>query len=658
MSVAARDGVEGLLTARPPGSLSGVDGVVERALRRRAARRVRGETYMRRAEAIIDRGFGLRDACDGPLARLRRGSADAADVDAVAGWMAGVAAREIGLAARANQIATALALADGVLVELATGEGKTLAAAIAAGLNAMRGDRVHVVTANDYLAARDAEFARPMMAAVGLGCESVVGGTELAARRRGYESAVVYSTARELAADYLRTRTALRSADSTAAAWSRLRSPGKDAEVPATGYRLPGSVIVDEADFVLIDDAATPLVLSEAVGEAAADGAVYVAAREVARSLGPRDVVCDEAASTAELTGVGRARVDAHPAWGSAGATLPAEREHLVTNAVMADRFFEEGDHYVVSDSGDGAPAIALVDRSTGRIAADRTLRGGLHQALEAKHGLRVTARSTTTASVAFQRFFRLVPRLSGLTGTAADAAGEFASVYDLPTVRVPTHRPCVREELRARAFGSASARDEAAAEVVERASRTGRPVLVASDSVAGSERFAALLRARHVSHAVLNAVNHEEEAAVVARAGEAGAVTVSTNMAGRGTDIKLTAASREAGGLLVVSLTPGPSARYDKQMFGRSGRQGDPGAVVRFVSMEDALLVRTTGRQAALLSRMGGEGEFGGALRRSAWSLASAAQRRTQARAARQRRRLAEAEAESDIALGFAPEA
>lgn len=496
------------------------------------------------------------------------------------------AARRLGMRPRLVQLIGALALHRGFLAEMATGEGKSLTAAVASVLAGWSGRPCHVVTVNDYLAERDAHEFEPLYSACGLRAASVLGPMNPAERQHGHAADVTYTTSKELLADFLRDRLAL-GASQTPARWmvQLLRQPGT---VAGTVMRGLHHAIVDEADSVLIDEAVTPLIIAGSDGSGGPEKA-YRLAWQLAARLEPQiDYRVNARMRQIELLPAGMVKGEtfvAHlpPLWRSA-----SRRKELFEQALHAREFFHRGKQYVVENG-----EVVIVDEFTGRLMPMRKWRHGLHQAIEAKEGVEMSALDETLARMSFQRFFRLFRKLSGMTGTGHEAAGEFWHVYRLPVVSIPLHRPRQRQELPDRVFADAAGKWKAVADEVARLHATGRPVLVGTRSVHASEELSGQIAARGLECAVLNATRHAEEAAIVSRAGEAGCITIATNMAGRGTDIKLGPGVAEAGGLCVVATERHESGRIDRQLYGRTGRQGDPGSAQAFVSVDDELLVR-----------------------------------------------------------------
>ena len=495
--------------------------------------------------------------------------------------------RTLGMRPYPVQLMGALALHHGWLAEMATGEGKTLTAALAAVLAAWSGRPCHVVTSNDYLAERDARHMAVLFARCGLSVASVVAGLEPQHRPGRYGADVVYVTAKELLADHLRDELAARAGRDPRRLALRqwLGSPDAGAAGSCLLVRGLHTAIVDEADNVLIDEAVTPLILSaprESLGLAEAVRSVSALADTLQVDL---HYTVLQRQRTVELRDEGRA------ALGRLAPDLPAlwrpepRREELLRQALTV-RHFILRDHQYVIDEG----SIVLLDEFTGRLTPGRTLTAGLHQAVEAREGLEQTDPTESLGQMSFQTFFRRLPRLSGTTGTGREAADEFWRIYGLGVMPIPTHRPRQTVIQPVQLFASEVAKWDAVVERVQALHREGRPVLVGVRSVQASRELADRLHARALPFELLNAVLHEQEAAIISRAGESGGITIATNMAGRGTDIALGPGVAANGGLNVLIVESNESARIDRQLAGRCGRQGDPGCVWTVLSLEDGL--------------------------------------------------------------------
>ncbi len=542
---------------------------------------------------------GLRARAAAVGQRLRREGLQPEPAAAAFALVREAAQRTLGLRHYDVQLMGGWVLLSGRLAEMETGEGKTLTATLAAATAALGGLPVHVITVNDYLAERDAAAMAPVFEALGLTTGRVLQGMDPEARRAAYACDITYGTNKEVAFDYLKDRIAL------GGLRSRLRARvGRISGGAAAPSRLLLRglyfAIVDEADSVMVDEARTPLIIS---GPSNSDGReqVYARAVELARGLeAERDFRVSARERDVELTAAGKQRLaERAPAEGV--WTGPRRREELVTQGLSALHLYRRDEHYLVRDD-----KVQIIDEYTGRVFGDRSWEQGLHQMIETKEGVTVTGQREPLARGTYQRFFRRYLHLAGMTGTASELAPELWSVYGLEVVRLPTHRPVRRRLVARRVFPTTARKWQHVAQRVRQETAAGRPVLVGTRSVAASDALAAVLAAADIPHRVLNARQDEEEAAVVAEAGWAGRVTVATNMAGRGTDIKLGQGVEEAGGLHVIGTEFHDSRRIDRQLFGRCARQGDPGSYELILSLEDEL-ARTFGAGAPrwLLGRL-----------------------------------------------------
>lgn len=505
--------------------------------------------------------------------------------------------RALGVTLYDVQLLAGDVLAAGSVAEMQTGEGKTFAIALPAAWQALHGRGVHVVTANSYLAGRDAELLRPAYECLGLSVGLLPEGSNTAAKRQAYACDVTYGSGYEFGFDFLRdqlARGAAAAAPLGAGFLRRLRDAVAGTEVQLVQRGL-AHAIVDEIDNVLLDDACSPLVIAGPAADLAPDTLAHEAARTLAATLRvDDDFLWNAQRGQVSLTSAGRERIHA------VGVEVPLavlQRPwaEYVRQALQAQHGLQRDVHYVVS--GD---KVQIVDGSTGRIFADRTWQDGLHQAIEAKERLPIRAECRALAGITRQRFYRLYRHLSGLTGTAHGAEAEFRAVYGLPVVPVPLHRPSQLRELPTRAFGSQDAAFAAATSSIESLTQLHRPVLVGTQSIQSSERLSSLLRDRGVAHQLLNGRQDAEEAALVAAAGQPGMVTISTNIAGRGTDIRLHPLAAAAGGLHVIALGRHRAQRIDRQLIGRCARQGAPGSAECLIAADDVLL----GDHAEWLSR------------------------------------------------------
>ncbi len=557
--------------------------------------------------------------------------------------------RRLGLRPYVVQLAGACALDNGCLTEMATGEGKTLTAGLAAVLMGWSGRACHVVTVNDYLAERDAERLRALYRFCGLEVGHVTGPMEPAERRAGYAADVTYTTSKEVVADFLRDRLQVGvMQDGVRRHLRRVLYPGLQPERNLVMRGLHAA-IVDEADSVLVDEAVTPLIISRATPNADLEAACRDASRLAAAFTAGADYTVDLQLRSINFRQAGYRKLE------TVGADLPGiwrgphRRLELVRQALTARELFHRDVQYVVADG-----KIVIVDEFTGRMMPGRSWREGLHQAVEAAEGLEVTAPSETLARISFQRYFRLYTKLSGMTGTAAEAADEFWQIYRLPVVRIPTHRPCVRVEQPACCYPDADAKWDAVEARIAELHGRGAPVLVGTRHIAASEALARRLEARGLAFRLLNAIYHKEEAQIVAEAGLPGRITIATNMAGRGTDIRLGHGVAELGGLRVIATERHEAGRIDRQLFGRCARQGDPGEVHVLLSADDELLRRFVPAAArAPVAKALRDG------RRGAQAAASAlfryAQFVAQQQAYRQRREVLRTDTWVDDALAFA---
>lgn len=584
--------------------------------------------------------------------QIRRGGkkAEACILLALAG-VREAADRQLGLRPFPVQIMGALALHRGFLVEMATGEGKTLTAGLAAVLAGWTRRPCQIVTVNDYLVERDAKWIQPLYADCGVNVGWVTASMAPPERRRGYDADVTYVTSKELLADFLRDRLALDGpTDPSRRLLHALVSPReKFVEGENVVMRGIDTCIVDEADSVLIDEAVTPLIISAPRKNELLERAV-LAARDIVESLEQGiDYALDSRYREIELSEAGRVKLTT--ACGALDGLWRGShrRDELIRQALVAREFFLRDRHYIVADG-----KLVIVDEATGRPMPQRTWRQGLHQAIEAKERLSMTDPSETIARLSFQRFFRSFPRLSGMTGTGREAAAEFWQVYRLPVVAIPSNQPCIRRQWPDRLFLSETEKWTGIADEIEKQHATGRPILIGTRSVEASERLAQELARRHLAFTVLNAVRHREESAIVALAGERNQITVATNMAGRGTDIKLGAKVSALGGLHVIATERHESGRVDRQFFGRAGRQGDPGSAQVFVSLDDELLRRYLPRGMLPLLRAAARIHFLG-FTRAVPKVFEWAQTRAQRAAAKQRREVLRMDHWMENSLSFA---
>jgi len=515
---------------------------------------------------------------------------------------------------------------EGKIAEMETGEGKTLTATLPACAAALAGIPVHIVTVNDFLVMRDAAWMKPVYAFFGLKVGTITEGMQPDERRVAYGCDITYCTNKQLVFDYLKDRLML----GQEARPLHLQIEGLHAEFPRTRRLLLRGlcfVIVDEADSVLIDEARTPLIISSA-GDTSHAKQIYGEAVTLARLLRTgTDFVIHPRDREIDLTDAGKRRA-AELAEPYGGVWIgPRRREELVRRALSALYLFQRDKHYLVRGE-----KIQIVDEYTGRVMADRSWERGLHQMIEAKEGVSITGQQETLARISYQRFFRRYLRIAGMTGTAREVARELWSVYGLAVVTIPTNRPVRRRQLEDEVHVTAVQKWAAIVESVRAHHVAGRPVLVGTRSVAASEHLSELLTEAELPHQVLNARQDQEEAKVVANAGERGRITVATNMAGRGTDIKLGPGVADLGGLHVLATERHDARRIDRQLFGRGGRQGDPGSYQAIVSLEDEIVHEVFGRYAVPVGKR---------VPRASRLLVSAAQQMAERHNARTRREL-----------------
>lgn len=462
------------------------------------------------------------------------------------------------------QLMGAIALHEGKIAEMKTGEGKTLTATLPLYLNALTGKGAHLVTVNDYLARRDAEWMGPIFTSLGLEVACLQNSMSDEERKKAYAADILYATNNELGFDYLRDNMKFRLEDYV--------------------QRDLNYAIVDEVDSILIDEARTPLIIS---GSAEESSKLYADAdRVVSRLKRDEDYEVDEKARSVQFKEAGIDKIEQAFNVDNLYAVEHLNLLHHVNQALRAHALFRRDVEYVVKDN-----EVLIVDEFTGRILPGRRYSDGLHQALEAKEHVPIERESQTLASITLQNYFRLYDKLAGMTGTAATEAEEFHNIYELEVISVPTNMPMIRIDKPDLIFLTKNAKYKAITQDIKERHKKGQPVLIGTIAIETSELLSNILTASGVPHDVLNAKHHEREAEIVSHAGEAGRVTIATNMAGRGTDIKITPESRAAGGLYILGTERHESRRIDNQLRGRSGRQGDPGESRFYISLEDDLI-------------------------------------------------------------------
>ena len=465
-----------------------------------------------------------------------------------------------------TQVLGALAIHYGNIAEMKTGEGKTLTSVMPAYLNALTGDGVHIITVNEYLASRDAAWMGQIFEFLGLTVGTNLRDLSPAEKRERYNCDVLYSTNNEIGFDYLRDNMVVRKED-------RVQRPLNFA-------------IVDEVDSVLIDEARTPLIIS---GGAMHSNNQYTDAQRFVRDLKENeDFIIDEKTKSINLTDEGSKKCEKFYGIDNMYDIKYSALVHHINQALRANFTMKNEVDYVVQDG-----KVVIVDQFTGRLMQGRAFSEGLHQAIEAKEGVKINEETKTLATITFQNLFRMYKKLSGMTGTAKTEEEEFRNIYNMYVIQIPTNKPVIRKDMADLIFATKQDKYNAIIKEIKERHATGQPVLVGTIAIETSELISNMLKKERIKHEVLNAKNHAREAEIIAKAGEIGSVTIATNMAGRGTDIKLGEGVKELGGLCVIGTERHESRRIDNQLRGRAGRQGDPGYTQFFVSFEDDLMVR-----------------------------------------------------------------
>ena len=473
------------------------------------------------------------------------------------------AVRTIGQKHFREQLIGGIVLHQGRISEMKTGEGKTLVATLPAYLNGLSGKGVHVVTVNDYLAKRDSEWMGEIYKFLGLTVGVILHDLDQQQRQEAYNCDITYGTNSEFGFDYLRDNMVIY----------------KEERV----QRGLNFAIVDEVDSILIDEARTPLIIS---GEGEKSTELYKVADYFVKSLLKEDYEVDEKANSVILTETGVKKAEKYFNLENYGDAENMDVQHHVAQALKANYIMKNDKDYMVKDG-----EVVIVDEFTGRLMEGRRYSDGLHQAIEAKEGVKVERESKTLATITYQNYFRMFNKLSGMTGTAQTEEVEFREIYGLDVIVIPTHKPMIRQDLPDLVYKTEKGKFNAVVNDIIETNKTGQPVLVGTVSVEKSEYLSGLLKRKGIAHQVLNAKYHEMEAEIISHAGEKGTVTIATNMAGRGTDIKLEDGVDQLGGLKIIGTERHESRRIDNQLRGRSGRQGDPGASRFYVSFDDDLM-------------------------------------------------------------------
>ena len=464
------------------------------------------------------------------------------------------------------QILGALAIHYGNIAEMKTGEGKTITAVLPAYLNALTGDGVHIITVNEYLVTRDAEWMGGILRFLGLTVAANIRNMSSKEKQEAYNCDILYSTNSEIGFDYLRDNMVVK----------------KEERV----QRKLNFAIIDEVDSILIDEARTPLIIS---GGEMTNANLYIQADQYAKSLKvEKDYIFDEKTRSVNLTEEGSDKAEKAFRVDNLYDIENATLLHFINQALRANYSMKRDIDYVVQDN-----EIVIVDQFTGRLMKGRAYSDGLHQAIEAKEGVNINEETKTLATITIQNLFRMYKKLAGMTGTAKTEEEEFRNIYNMYVIEIPTNREVIRTDAPDLVYATKEAKYKAIINFVKERYEKGQPVLIGTIAIETSELISSLLKQAHIPHEVLNAKNHEREAEIISKIGLSKSVTIATNMAGRGTDIKLSDEIRELGGLCVVGTERHESRRIDNQLRGRSGRQGDPGYTQFFVSMKDDLMVR-----------------------------------------------------------------
>ena len=465
------------------------------------------------------------------------------------------------------QLIGGLALHYGNIAEMKTGEGKTLTSVMPAYLNALEGQGVHIVTVNEYLAERDSKWMGQIHEFLGLSVGLNLRDLSPSEKRAEYDKDILYSTNNEIGFDYLRDNMAIR----------------KEDRVQQRGLNY---AIVDEVDSILIDEARTPLIISGGFLE---NKNLYIDADRFAKSLNyDTDIVYDAKLKRSNLSEEGMKKAEKYFKVDNLYDVNNSTLVHFINQALHANYSQKNDVDYVVKDG-----KIVIVDQFTGRLMPGRAFSDGLHQAIEAKEGVEIQQETKTLATITFQNLFRMYNKLSGMTGTAKTEEEEFREIYNMYVIAIPTNKPVIREDMADLIYASKKSKFKAIIDEIAERHEKGQPVLVGTIAIETSEEISSLLKKRGIPHEVLNAKNHAREAEIIAKAGEKGSVTIATNMAGRGTDIKLGEGVKELGGLCVIGTERHESRRIDNQLRGRSGRQGDPGFTQFYIAMDDELMIR-----------------------------------------------------------------
>jgi preprotein translocase subunit SecA len=568
-------------------ALAAMTGRIDRML---AARPVSGRLFLIRVHRIARR---MRALSDDQLRneriqiseRLRLHGLGPKRVAKAFAIVQETAFRTLGMRHYDVQLLGGLVMLHGQVAEMQTGEGKTLTATLTAAVMALSGVPVHVITVNDFLAERDAEWMGKLYRELGLSVGVIIEDMSIEARRAAYACDITYCTNKQVVFDYLKDRLLL---DRETRAL-HMAIEGLTSDAPRRHKVMMRGLcfaLVDEADSVLIDEARTPLIIAKQ-GDTSDLELTYQRAISVGSQMqGPRDFQVLEREWRIMLTDLGKAHIRRVTSRFGGVWAAEAHREELVTQALSALYLYRRDKHYLVEDQ-----SVQIVDEYTGRVMADRSWEHGLHQMIEVKEDCPISTRQETLIRISYQRFFRRYIRLAGMTGTAQEVSGELSKVYRLRTRRVRSNRPSRRRDKGQKCYANADKKWQAVQRETRKIHAKGRPILIGTKTVEASEHLSAILTDAGLPHRVLNARQNHEEADVIAQAGTFGRITVATNMAGRGTDIELDEAARAHGGLHVISTGRHDAGRIDRQLYGRAARQGDPGSHITFVALDDDLM-------------------------------------------------------------------
>lgn len=560
-------------------------------LRRLDSRKTRFKSFLASVNTIgIDIEENTDDELNGKIeelrSRLRREGLDVEDliIEAFA-LIREISHRKLGLRHYDVQLLGGLVMLQGKVVEMETGEGKTLTATLPACVAAMAGLPVHIITVNDYLVQRDADLMGPIYNAFGLSVGIIISGMSPEERKQAYSCDITYCSNKEIAFDYLKDRITIGNKPSRIQLLLG-RIHGKNQKMDQLILNGLYFAIVDEVDSVLVDEARTPLIISGS-NDRNEEQHVYEAALEIAEKLqAGTDYIIDKQERNIRLTEKGKHKLeglleDYEGIWSG-----KQRSEELITYALCATHLYLKDKHYMVSDN-----KVHIIDEFSGRVMPDRSWELGMHQMIETKEDCEITGSRETLARISYQRFFRRYLRLCGMTGTAKEVADELWDVYRLPTISLPTHKLCRRVKLKSRIYATNEERLTALLERIKELSAKQQPTLIGTRSVEASEHLSSVLSDEEIPHQVLNALQDEDEANIIALAGQSGSVTVATNMAGRGTDIKLEEGISDIGGLHVILTEVHEARRIDRQLFGRCARQGDNGSYEMILSLDDELI-------------------------------------------------------------------